>query len=681
MDNVLITVSEVKKFLETTNPQNKIYLDTETSGLEPWRGHRIAGISICQNEGGVYIPLRMRMLGKQDDLFRVTVNAEEGVLNILRDRIPQYTLPHEYNEKFDRKMFKADGVELSYQGGCTYVKASLILAGKKAADGKKQRLKLKSIAKDILQLPIPEKDDLDEWFKANGMSKEKDRRYDYVPLEVIAPYAIADVTLLRQVDEWADKELDRWNLRNVYNLEMKATRVLMNMESEGVYVDTGHCERNKAELEQKITDLRKGLTFNPENDAEIVGALQAAGIELTVRTEPTKFHPDGEISVDKSVLKKIDNDIAKKVLEFRGYKSPLNFFDGILRNCDDKGYLHPSFQQFSSRESPGRTSSTDPNMQNFPRSKQWGVRASFVTPPGMKYCFGDFSQMHLRIASNQADEPAMQQGFLNGYDFHAYTASLIYGVAIDAVTPDQRRKAKDCNFCMLYGGGVAKLALTAGISEDEARSIYDRFHKAYSNLQPILKRMQKQAEQYGYMTSPSGRIRFLSDEFHRAFNTIILGIEADVTKNALVKLDQMSRSLGGRVVNFVHDEVQLYVPDTISDEKVYEMMMEVEDRTNKVPLTIDVSVASPSWAEKRDIKHMPKTIIDMRPKEDSVKVEDLITLKQVQDEKKMVKIKKPDGKFVYIAGTEDQKAMLMKGGREAYTVDEIAEMIVEVRNG
>lgn len=669
MSDMLVTESDVRYFLSRLDSKKPLYVDTETSGLDIWRGDRMCLISMFQDGKAAAIPFRMKQ--EEADLFMQCVNAEESVMGVLVEAFKEF-IGHEFNAKFDLKVKRADGIYLKGVED-VYIKASLALAGKKTGDGKKQRLGLKAIARDILQRPVGDSDEIDKWFESNGFNDDN-RRYDVVPEELLVKYAISDVRLTSEVDTWADKEIEKWGLGNTYRLELETMHALDRLEWEGTKVDVDACEVHRKELGDAVKAVKSSLTFDPANDNQVMAALQAAGIQLTERTEK------GEISVDKDVLKNIDHDVARKTLEYRRHKKNLDFFISLLNYVDDKGFVHPSFQQFSSGKSPGRTSCTTPNLQQMPPF----VREVFIAPEGMMLIGGDYSQMHFRIAANVADDPNMQAAYLGGgTDIHAHTASLIYGVPRDKVEKVQRRRAKDCNFCFLYSGGLKKFAQTAGISEEEAKPIYYGLHRAYPKAKAKTEELYAQAEKYGYIQGPSGRLRFL-DDFHKAFNTVILGIEADVTKSALAKVDKATRSIGGRAAGFVHDEVQFYVPIGTSDEKICEIVAEMEDHSGKVPLTVDTWIAEPSWGKKRDLHFETEKKVTVEVKEDIVpkdvtKVNEW-SLKDLEEQNATMKIRKKDGSFIYIAGNEKLKEFYSQGGkRDVISTDEAAKMILAIR--
>ena len=260
----------------------------------------------------------------------------------------------------------------------------------------------------------------------------------------------------------------------------------------------------------------------------------------------------------------------------------------------------------------GRLSSTEPNLQNIPVRRKLGaeIRRMFVASPGKVLVEADYSQIELRLLAHISGDKAMQEAFLSGEDFHTVTASRVFNVPIEEVTPTLRSRAKAVNFGIVYGISAFSLAQDIGVYTNEAKAYMDAYMEKYSGVHEYMESIVKKAKEDGYVTTLYGRRRSLpelkSSNFNMrsfgervALNMPIQGTAADIIKLAMVNVDRRLRSDGleARLILQVHDELIVECPESEA-ERVSELLKyEMEHAAQlAVPLTVDVKTGK-SWAE------------------------------------------------------------------------------------
>jgi DNA polymerase-1 len=276
----------------------------------------------------------------------------------------------------------------------------------------------------------------------------------------------------------------------------------------------------------------------------------------------------------------------------------------------DTGRIHTSFNQAVT--ATGRLSSSDPNLQNIPIRTEEGrrIREAFVPAEGNVLLAADYSQVELRILAHMADEPALKESFARGEDIHARTASEIFGVFLDMVTPEMRRQAKTINFGVLYGMSAFGLAKSLGIGRKEAQTYIDNYFARYPKVLEFMEAKKAEARDNLYVTTLMGRrcavpeivsknkaVRGYAER--NAINYPIQGSAADIIKLAMVRIHEQlkAQKLSTRMVLQVHDELVFDVPIT-EKEKVEELVRREMEQAFilDVPLLVDMGVGA-NWRE------------------------------------------------------------------------------------
>ena len=408
------------------------------------------------------------------------------------------------------------------------------------------------------------------------------------------------------------------NLENLfYNIEMPLVRVLSRMESNGVKIDieglkqiSDEQAKEIKEIESKIYEIA-GTTFNigsPKQLGEIL--FDRLGIKAPAKKTKTGQYPTGE-----EILQKIidESPIVQLILDYRSLtKLKSTYVDALpsLVNKND-ALIHTSFNQAVT--ATGRLSSNNPNLQNIPVRTDKGreIRKAFVPRDDNHILLAaDYSQIELRIIAHLSGDQAMQNAFREGLDVHADTASRVYDVAIEDVTPEMRRNAKAVNFGIIYGMSAFGLAERLKISRSEASQIIKNYFKEYVGIQNYIDSQVNFAKDNGFVETMLGRRRYLRDinsgnsvvrnfAERNAINAPIQGSSADMIKIAMIEIDKemIARDMKSKMILQVHDEL---VFDVCKEE--LEMIQEIvrDKMLNALPLSIPIEVnlnTGENWLE------------------------------------------------------------------------------------
>lgn len=431
-------------------------------------------------------------------------------------------------------------------------------------------------------------------------------------------YTTNNINVIWQLYEKFDSLLKENNLENLfYNIEMPLVRVLSKMESNGVKIDieglkqiSDEQAKEIKEIENKIYEIA-GTTFNigsPKQLGEIL--FDKLGIKAPAKKTKTGQYPTGE-----EVLQKIidESPIIQLILDYRSLTKLKSTYVDALPSLVDKndGLIHTSFNQAVT--ATGRLSSNNPNLQNIPVRTDKGreIRKAFV-PRDENHILlaADYSQIELRIIAHLSGDQAMQNAFREGLDIHADTASRVYNVAIEDVTPEMRRNAKAVNFGIIYGMSAFGLAERLKISRSEASQIIKSYFKEYVGIQNYIDSQVNFAKDNGFVETMLGRRRYLRDinsgnsvvrnfAERNAINAPIQGSSADMIKIAMIEIDKemTARDMKSKMILQVHDEL---VFDVCKEE--LEMIQEIvrDKMLNALPLSIPIEVnlnTGENWLE------------------------------------------------------------------------------------
>lgn len=437
-----------------------------------------------------------------------------------------------------------------------------------------------------------------------GPKGKSQRSMRDVPVAEVAEYAAedADVTL-RLRNLFAPKIEEAGVHELFYTIEMPLIYVLAEMEATGVTLDTAALKQSSVELTATMNQLEReiielaGKSFNV-NSTRQVGEILFDHLKLDDKAKKTK---SGGYSTSEDILEKLrpKHPIIGKLLEYRGLKKLLSTYIDALPELihPETGKIHTSFNQAVT--STGRLSSTNPNLQNIPVRDELGreIRKAFI--PDNEDCLffsADYSQIELRIMAHLSQDPHMIEAFQSGMDIHAATAAKIYGVALDEVTSDMRRKAKTANFGIIYGISVFGLAERLSIPRSESKELIEGYFKTYSRVKEYMDESIETARQNGYVETIFKRKRYLPDIHSRnavvrgyaernAINAPIQGSAADIIKLAMVRIYQRfeAEKLKSKMILQVHDELNFNV---YKEEAELVKKIVLEEMEKVVPLRV-----------------------------------------------------------------------------------------------
>jgi DNA polymerase-1 len=277
--------------------------------------------------------------------------------------------------------------------------------------------------------------------------------------------------------------------------------------------------------------------------------------------------------------------------------------------------VHTSFNQTVA--ATGRLSSSDPNLQNIPIRTELGrrIRQAFIPRPGNVLISADYSQIELRVLAHLCQDPALVEAFAEGQDIHAVTASVVFNVPLEEVTPDQRRAAKVANFGVLYGLSASGLQRDLGMPQDEAKAFINAYFTRFANVRTYLEQIKQDAYRDGYVETVLGRRRYLQDlraanpvlrsaAERMAVNMPFQGSNADIMKLAMVAIRRRlrERSMRSQMVLQVHDELvfDVYLEDLEELKPIIKQEMENAYQLS-VPLGVEVKVG-PNWNEVKPVE-------------------------------------------------------------------------------
>ena len=455
---------------------------------------------------------------------------------------------------------------------------------------------------------------IDQLIGSRGKGQRSMR--DLQPQEVYE-YAAedADVTLrLKNVLEQKLKEVDGERL--FYDIEMPLVPVLAEMELTGVCLDTAalaetgkNFNRRLAEYEQKIY-AEAGETFNISSPKQ-VGDILFGKMKIVDKPKKTKT---GQYVTSEEVLTQLRSraPIVDDILSYRGLKKLLGtYVEALPRLINPRtGHIHTCFNQAIT--ATGRLSSSDPNLQNIPIRDDDGkeIRKSFVPEPGCLFFSADYSQIELRIMAHLSQDEHMLDAFHSGTDIHAATAAKIWHVPVEEVTSEQRKKAKQANFGIIYGISTYGLAQRMNISNSEARQLIDDYFATFPRVKAYMDEAIATCREKGYAETIYHRRRYLPDIASRnatvrgfaernAINAPIQGSEADIIKVAMIHIFKRfaAEGLRSRMILQVHDELNFSVYPEEREQVERIVIEEMENACRlSIPLTADAGWGA-NWLE------------------------------------------------------------------------------------
>ena len=408
-------------------------------------------------------------------------------------------------------------------------------------------------------------------------------------------------------------DTDLWNLYN--EVELPLVEVLREMEKAGVRVDAEKLKQAEQvltvelnQLEQRIYDLA-GEKINI-NSPRQVGELLFDKLKLDTKAKKSKT---GQYSTSEEVLVALKDRhaIVGLILDFRATLKLINTYISALPGyIAEDGKIHTTYNQTVT--ATGRLSSSNPNLQNLPIRSERGrfIREAVIPDEGCRFLSADYSQIELRLMAHFSQDAHMLAAFRNGQDIHAATAARIYGLPIEQITKDQRRKAKTANFGIIYGISAFGLAQQLDCSRAEAKQLIDDYFAAFPSVIRYIESQKELARQRGYAETLFGRKRYLPDinsqnatvrsfAERNAVNAPIQGTAADIIKMAMVSIHRRLKAEGlqTQMIMQVHDELNFNVPVAEVDRVREIVVGEMQNAVHlSIPLIAECGVGE-NWLE------------------------------------------------------------------------------------
>lgn len=411
------------------------------------------------------------------------------------------------------------------------------------------------------------------------------------------------------------QELEKEGARKVYDdIDLPLVGVLACMERTGAALDVDHLKSLNESTGAEVDRLRAAIYASAGHEFNVDSPKQLSEVLFDELGLTPKKKTRSGYSTNASVLKELteEHELPGLMLEYREYaKIKSTYIDALPRMRAEDGRVHTSFNEMVT--TTGRLSSSDPNLQNIPVRTDFGrqIRTCFVPlDEGEVFVSADYSQIELRLLAHLSGDEHLIASFNSGEDFHASTASRVFGVPMDDVTPQMRSRAKAVNFGIVYGQQAYGLSQSLHIPFYEAKEMIDRYFEVHPGVRTYLDDVVAQAHKDGYAVTLFGRRRYIPELKAKnaaqrgfgertAMNHPMQGTAADIIKLAMrqVQDELVARDLGTRLMLQVHDELDLSVPES-EVEEVSDLLTSVMESVVElsVPLLVDVS-AGANWAE------------------------------------------------------------------------------------
>ncbi len=596
----------LQEWIDQIYERGYVAVDTETTGLNDMTAD-LVGVSLCVEPGkACYIPL-IHKAASSDDLFGSDDLAEgqmplETALEMLKPVLEDESiLKIGQNMKYDAKIFA--------QVGITVAPIDDTMLMSYAMHGGLHGHGMDALSERYLgHTPLPIKPLL-----GSGKSAIT---FDKVPLNDAVPYAAEDADVTLRLWQQFKPALHRAQVTRVYEtLERPMVAVLADMERAGIKVDRDTLSRMSNAFSQKMAALEDeiytlvGRKFNvgsPKQLGEIL--FDEMGLQGGKKGKTGAYATGADVLEDLAT----EHELPRRILDWRQLSKLKSTYTDALQDHinPDTGRVHTSYSIAGA--STGRLASTDPNLQNIPIRSEEGrrIREAFVAEEGKTLVALDYSQIELRILAHIADIPALKAAFDEGQDIHAMTASEMFDVPLDEMTPEVRRQAKAINFGVIYGISGFGLARNLRIPRSEAQGFIDRYFERFPGIRTYMDDTKAFAKEHGYVETLFGR-RIHTPNIgakgpqagfaaRAAINAPIQGTAADVIRRAMIRMPAAIADLPAKMLLQVHDEL-LFEVDQGSQGALIDAARSVMESAADPVVHLDVKLTvdageGPNWA-------------------------------------------------------------------------------------
>jgi len=595
---VVLTENDLKAWAKKIDNCSVFAVDTETSSLDTMTAELI-GISLACNEGeGCYIPIKHSYDGmpKQIPLNLIQKTLGTAITKNQKKLVGQ-------NLKFDLPMLNRHGIKVDEFLGDTML-MSYVLNSTGTRHG------LDRLAVYYLNY---------EPMKYEEVAGSASKQINFAQVEIPAAtfYAAEDADITLRLFNHLNKMLeDQPKLINLLtSIEYPMLQSLIRVETNGAKIDAQMLAKYSDELAIKIEELSKaafkmaGEEFNMDSPKQLVEILYNK-LDLPV----LKKTPKGQPSTNEDTLQRLaeEYDLPKIIIEYRGLAKLKSTYTDSLINIQHPvtKRIHTSYQQAVT--STGRLSSTEPNLQNIPIKTSEGrkIREAFIAEKGNVLISADYSQIELRIMAHLSGDQNLTHAFNNNIDVHSATASEIFNISLEEVTPEHRRSAKAINFGLIYGMSAFGLTRQLGIPRHEAQAYLDTYFERYTGVRKYMDTTKELAKKNLFVETILGRklhVAAINDSNglrrqaaeRAAINAPLQGSAADIIKKAMIDVDQWigNNNPDIRMIMQVHDELIFEVKKGFADEALKNITSLMESSVKlDIPLIVDANTGA-NWNE------------------------------------------------------------------------------------
>ena len=608
------TLDDLKTWIARAHDSGVVAVDTETTSLDAMQAE-LCGISlaVAPNEA-CYVPLGHREGGGDGgtDLFAPEAKLcadqipEDKVLGLLKPLLEdRAVLKIAQNMKYDWLVFAQRGIEIVGYDDTMLI--SYVLDAGKGGHG------MDDLAKRWLNHDTIHFEDV------AGSGKNR-VTFDRVTIEKATEYAAEDADVTLRLWYALKSRLPAEHVTTVYEtLERVMPAVLARMERRGISIDrqvlsrlSGEFAQEQARLADEITEIA-GEPINPGSPKQIGDILFGKfGLPGGTKTKTGQWSTGARALEDLAE----QHELPRKILDWRGVSKLRSTYTEALPTYENPTThrVHTSYSLAAT--STGRLSSSEPNLQNIPIRTEDGrkIRKAFVAAPGMKLVSADYSQIELRLLAEIAKIDALRKAFKEGLDIHAMTASEMFDVPLDKMTPETRRRAKAINFGIIYGISAFGLANQLGIERSEAGEYIKKYFDRFPGIRDYMEETKAFCREHGYVLTLFGRkchypeiknsnpsIRAFNER--AAINARLQGTAADIIRRAMIRIEpELDKTkLRAQMLLQVHDELIFEVPEEEVDKTLPVVKRVMEDAPHpavslSVPLQVEARAAD-NWDE------------------------------------------------------------------------------------
>ena len=593
---LVLNEKDLDKWIKKVNKAKTVAVDTETTGLN-YMDAKLVGVSLSTKPGeAAYIPFGH---AEEEDIKQLSEKTVlEKLKPFLEDKKKKII---GQNLKFDRNILTQHGIKLGPIKHDTMLMSYIL-------DASATRHNLDALAKLYLNYKTTT-------FEEVAGKGVKQIAFDQVPLKLAGNYASEDADITLRLYEKLNPLLNKkTSLKKLAeDIEIPLIEVLSDMEQAGTLVNSKVLQAQSKDLGKRLIKLEKEAYEIAGEEFNLGSTKQLREIFFVKLEYPIiKKTPGGQPSTDENVLQQLadDYELPKVLLEYRTLsKLKSTYTDKLpLQISENSGRVHTSFHQAIT--TTGRLSSSDPNLQNIPIRTEDGrrIRQAFEAAKNNELISADYSQIELRIMAHLSEDKGLLKAFNNNEDIHSLTASEVFSVDQNAVTPDLRRNAKAINFGLIYGISAFGLGKQLGINRNLAAEYMAMYFTKYPGVKEYMESTKQSARDLGYIETLFGRRLYLRDinagngkrrqaAERAAINAPVQGTAADIMKIAMINMHQELKKakLEAKMTLQVHDELIIESPADETKEVVDLLKKSMsEAATLKVPLEVDVGIGN-NW--------------------------------------------------------------------------------------